>query len=72
MTPEEIVAELDTKNRELLESIGLTVSQGMVDLLNQAAMKGFQLGSNVACSAIQGALILQLAGINKTGKGDSR
>lgn len=63
MTPEEIVVDLNTKNRELLyardDYKDLTHEQ-VLALMDAAAMKGFRLGSNVALSMVKGALLVQL------------
>jgi hypothetical protein len=64
MTPEEIVVDLNTKNRDTLYSRqdydNLTHEQ-VLALMDAAAMKGFRLGSNVALSMVKGALLVQLA-----------
>jgi hypothetical protein len=63
MTPEEIVVDLNTRNRELLyardDYKDLTHEQ-VLALMDAAAMKGFRLGSNVALSMVKGALLVQL------------
>lgn len=63
MTPEEIVVDLNAKNRDALYSRqdydNLTHEQ-VLALMDAAAMKGFRLGSNVALSMVQGALLVQL------------
>ncbi len=63
MTPEEIVADLNEKNREALHAQNdcrnLTPEQ-LLALLDAAAMRGFKLGSNVALSMVKGALLVQL------------
>lgn len=63
MTPEEIVVDLNAKNRELLyareDYQNLTHAQ-VLALMDAAAMKGFRLGSNVALSMVKGALLVQL------------
>lgn len=64
MTPEEIVTEINQKNRAALytqrDYLSLTPEQ-VLALMDAAAMRGFQFGSNVALSMVQGALLVQLA-----------
>ncbi len=64
MTPDEIVTEINRKNRDTLyvrdDYQSLTHEQ-VLDLMDAAAMQGFQFGSNVALSMVQGALLIQLA-----------
>lgn len=64
MTPEEIVADLNRKNRDALyerpDYQALTPEQ-VLALMDTAAMQGFRLGSNVALSMVKGALLVQLA-----------
>lgn len=63
MTPEEIVADLNSKNRDTLyarnDYQNLTHEQ-VLALMDAAAMQGFKLGSNVALSMVKGALLVQL------------
>ncbi len=63
MTPEEIVADLNAKNRDTLygrpDYRNLTHEQ-VLALMDAAAMQGFKLGSNVALSMVKGALLVQL------------
>lgn len=63
MTPEEIVADLNAKNRDALcaraDYQNLTHDQ-ILGLMDAAAMQGFKLGSNVALSMVKGALLVQL------------
>jgi hypothetical protein len=64
MTPEEIITELNAHNREVLDGMDhfhhLTHEQ-VLALMDAAAMRGFRLGSNVAVSMVQGALLVQLS-----------
>ena len=64
MTPEEIVNELNVKNREILyarnDYQNLTHEQ-VLALMDTAAMQGFKLGSNVALSMVKGALLVQMS-----------
>lgn len=64
MTPEEIVAEINRRNRVILyarqDYESLTHEQ-VLALMDNAGMQGFQYGSNVALSMVQGALSVQLA-----------
>jgi hypothetical protein len=63
MTPEEIVADLNEKNRDALyaraDHQNLRHEQ-VLALMDAAAMQGFKLGSNVALSMVKGALLVQL------------
>lgn len=63
MTPEEIVADLNSKNRDTLyarnDHQNLTHEQ-VLALMDAASMQGFKLGSNVALSMVKGALLVQL------------
>jgi len=63
MTPEEIVADLNAKNRDVLyartDYQNLPHNQ-VLALMDAAAMQGFKLGSNVALSMVKGALLVQL------------
>lgn len=71
MTPEEIVAEINGNNRDTLyarpDFQNLTHGQ-VLTLMDAAAMRGFQYGSNVALSMVQGALVIQLSKIVSTGE----
>ncbi len=64
MTPDEIVTEINRKNRDALytrdDYLMLTHDQ-VLELMDAAAMRGFQFGSNVALSMVQGALLVQVA-----------
>lgn len=64
MTPEEIVTDLNTKNRDILyarpDYQHLTHDQ-VLAMMDSAAMRGFKLGSNVALSMVKGSLLVQLA-----------
>jgi hypothetical protein len=64
MTPEEIVTEINHNNRTALytrqDYLALTPEQ-VLSLMDAAAMRGFQFGSNVALSMVQGTLLVQLA-----------
>jgi hypothetical protein len=64
MTPEEIVTDLNTKNRSMLyvrkDYQNLTHDQ-VLALMDAAAMQGFKLGSNVALAMVKGALFVQAA-----------
>lgn len=63
MTPEEIVTNLNSRNRETLytrdDYCHLTHDQ-VLALMDDAAMQGFRLGSNVALSMVKGSLLVQL------------
>lgn len=63
MTPEEIVADLNTANRDLLDGrdeLGRLTHEQVLALMEKAAMNGFKLGSNLALSMVKGALLVQL------------
>jgi hypothetical protein len=63
MTPEEIVVDLSTKNRDALYArldFNHLTHEEVLALMDAAAMKGFRLGSNVALSMVKGALFVQL------------
>jgi hypothetical protein len=67
MTPEEIVAEINRKNRAILfarQDYQSLAPEQVLALMDAAAMRGFQFGSNVALSMVQGALFVQLARVN--------
>lgn len=63
MTPEEIVTDIHTRNREVLyarnDYHNLTHEQ-VLALMDVAAMEGFRLGSNLALSMVKGSLLVQL------------
>ena len=63
MTPEEIVTDINTRNRETLyqrnDYHNLTHEQ-VLALMDTAALQGFRLGSNLALSMVKGALLVQL------------
>jgi hypothetical protein len=64
MTPEEIVTEINRKNRAALFSrtdCQALSTEEILTLMDTAAMQGFQFGSNVALSMVQGALLVQVA-----------
>lgn len=63
MTPEEIVSDLNARNRSVLyarEDCGKLSTEQVLELMNSAAMQGFKLGSNVALSMVKGSLLVQL------------
>ena len=64
MTPDEIVADLNTRNRAVLYSrrdYANLSHEEVLSLMDTAAMQGFRMGSNVALSMVKGTLLLQLA-----------
>jgi hypothetical protein len=64
MTPEEIVTDLNEKNRHTLyerEDYDKLSHEQVLALMDDAAMRGFKLGSNVALSMVKGALLVQLS-----------
>lgn len=63
MTPEEIVGDLNARNRSTLyahEDVAQLSPQQVLALMDEAAMQGFKLGSNVALSMVKGSLLVQL------------
>jgi hypothetical protein len=65
ITPEELVAQIHAENHAALRKIidqGDAPDELMLALLDQAAMRGFRLGSNFAVSAINAQLALRKAG----------
>lgn len=63
MTPEEIMADLNARNRAVLrarESGEPFSAEQVLALMDCAAMRGFRLGSNVALSMVKGSLLVQL------------
>lgn len=64
MTPDEIVSDLNIRNRETLyardDYCNLTHEQ-VLALMDDASMQGFRLGSNVALSMVKGALLVQIS-----------
>lgn len=70
MTPEEIVTELNTKNRNALYARGdfqQLPPEQVLALMDAAAMQGFRMGSNLAMSMVKGALLVQLTRGRKGG-----
>lgn len=63
MTPEEIVYDINLRNRDVLYGRAdyqhLTHDQ-VLELMDVAAMQGFKLGSTVALSMVKGALFVQM------------
>ena len=69
MTPEEIVVEINRKNRHALylrNDFQHLSHEQVLELMDAAALQGFQFGSNVALSMVQGALLIQLARMTAT------
>lgn len=63
MTSDEIVSEISRKNRDAFsahDDCQLLTREQVLYMMDAAAMRGFQFGSNVALSMVQGALLLQL------------
>lgn len=71
MTPEEIVSDINARNREALygrDDCHNLTHEDVLALMDSAAMQGFQMGSNLALSMVRGALLVQLtraAGIQR-------
>lgn len=63
MTSDEIVADLNARNRSALfgrEDHDRLSTEEVLALMDGAAMQGFKLGSNVALSMVKGSLLVQL------------
>lgn len=63
MTPEEIVTDLNTKNRNALyarSDFQQLRPEQVLALMDAAAMQGFRMGSHLAMSMVKGALLVQL------------
>lgn len=70
MTPEEIVADLNARNRVALYAradLQNLTPQEVLALMDKAALHGFRLGSNTAMSVVKAALLLQLNRREKRG-----
>ena len=63
MTPEEIVNDINARNRETLygraDYHNLTHEE-VLALMDAAAMEGFRMGSNLSLSMVKGALLVQM------------
>lgn len=69
MTPEEIVAQITRTNRAVLALQAqdqVFTCQQVLTLLDEAAMRGFRFGSNVALSMVEGELVVRLACMTST------
>lgn len=63
MTPEEIVHDINARNREALygrDNYCNLTHEEVLALMDAAAMQGFRMGSNLALSMVKGALLVQL------------
>ncbi|HZW23134.1 hypothetical protein [Noviherbaspirillum sp.] len=63
MTPEEIANDINTRNREVLYARAdyhNLAHEEVLALMDEAAMQGFRMGSNLALSMVKGALLVQL------------
>jgi len=71
MTPEEIVNDINTMNREALygrtDYHNLTHEQ-VLELMDAAAMQGLRMGSNLALSMVKGTLLVQLTRTSRARK----
>lgn len=61
MTPEEMMRQLDRQNREAIKQAGGVDSEIMVKLLNEASLRGFKLGGDVALATFQGLAAVKKA-----------
>lgn len=64
MTPDEIVTDLNARNRSTLyarDDYGKLSTEQVLALMDAAALQGFKLGSNVALSMVKGSLLVQLS-----------
>lgn len=62
MSPEEIVAEIQERNRQKF-------AEKILNLLNEATVDGFQFGSSTALSMVKGSLIVKAASMDKSKEG---
>lgn len=63
MTPEEIVADLNARNRVALYArtdLQNLSAEEVLALMDKAALQGFRLGSNIAMSMVKGAILVQI------------
>ena len=63
MTPEEIVNDINARNREALygrDDYHNLTHEDVLALMDAAAMQGFRMGSNLALSMVKGSLLVQL------------
>lgn len=65
MTPEEVIAEVEAQNRKELVAMNLEPNEALLNMLNLASIRGFQLGSQAALSMVKGALTVQAASLKK-------
>lgn len=65
MTPEEVIAAIDEKSREVLKELSMEPSDVLLALMNESAMRGFDLGAKMASSMYEGALRVKLASLKK-------
>jgi len=59
MTGEEIVKALDAENRRVLIAAGDLTVERLLQMLNEAGVRGFRLGSDVTIASLKGALALK-------------
>ncbi|WP_019140487.1 hypothetical protein [Noviherbaspirillum massiliense] len=62
MTPEEIAADINSKNRQMLyarKDYQNLSHQQVLALMDAAAMQGFRIGSNIALSMMKGAMLVR-------------
>lgn len=74
MTPEEVLSELNAKNRDALyacKDFQTLTPRQVLALMDAAAMQGFRLGSNTALSMVKGSILVQLARRSNAGKSAS-
>lgn len=63
MSPEEIFANLNARNRVALyacSDLQNLAPAEVLALMDKAALQGFRLGSNIAMSMVKGALLVQM------------
>ena len=64
MTPEEVVETIYAENRNAMPSNAEFTREQVQRLMDDAAMRGLKLGSNIALSMVQGSLLVQLARVS--------
>lgn len=65
MTPEEVIAAIDAKSREVLKEMGVEQSDVLLALMNEAGVRGFELGAKISASMYEGALRVKLASLKR-------
>lgn len=61
MTPEEMLRQMDAENRKALIAAGGVPSDVIMQLLNEASLRGFMVGSRFVIATMQGAIAVKQA-----------